>query len=335
VDRYIRHNVLSWFGPDGQRKLAGSLVVAVGCGGVGCTCSSFLARAGVGRLRIIDRDVVGITDLHRQILFDETDVAEVRLKTQVAAERLGEANSSVEVEPVFAELSPANAESLTGDADLVVDCTDNFETRMLLNDVCTRNSRPWIHAACMGTAGIVIPFPPAAAACYRCIVDHIPGAGPGQATSNPAILGPVAGAVGAIEAIEAIKMIVSPMHVCQKVIYFDSMSCTWETIEVKPKADCPVCGKGLYSYLDGSEVWSDSRVGGDDTVHLNVGVPIDLDAIRARPPEHTDVVDIGGPLRMKVEGKTVILFADGGAVIKGVTNAADARRLVEYLLQGI
>jgi molybdopterin/thiamine biosynthesis adenylyltransferase len=218
-------------------------------------CASFLARAGVGRIRIVDPDVVDTTDLHRQVLFTEKDVETGRPKAQAAAERLNQANRDVEIEPVVGEFDPETAESLVAGANLILDCSDNFETRMLLNEVCTKLSKAWIHGACAGTAGIVVPFPVGRIACYRCIVDHIPERTTAPTCEEAGILGPLAGAVGCIEAAEGITMLVRPRASRQCLIYIEVLSHTYEAIEVKARSDCPVCGSGVYEFLDGQKPW--------------------------------------------------------------------------------
>jgi molybdopterin/thiamine biosynthesis adenylyltransferase len=255
VDRYARHSVMPWFGTEGQAALRASTAVLVGCGGTGCACASFLGRAGVGRIRIVDPDVVGTTDLHRQVLFVEKDLDGQRPKAEVAAERLRQANSEVEVEAIVGEFNPRTAEPLVAEADLIMDCSDNFETRMLLNEVCTKLSKAWVHGACVGTAGIVVPFPADGIACYRCIVDHVPGPGAQTTCVEAGILGPLAGAVGCLEAAEGMTMLVNPAAVRQCLIYIEVLSHTYRAIEVRKRSDCPVCGRRLYEYLDGITPW--------------------------------------------------------------------------------
>ena len=251
MDRYTRHSVLPWFGSAGQEKLRKSSVLLVGCGGLGCVCSSFIARAGVRRLRIVDPDVVSLTDLHRQLLYIEDDIDRNRLKPVVAAERLTAANQETEVEPKPVEFNARSAVDLIDGIDLLIDCTDNFQTRMLINDVCLKYSKPWIHGACVGTSGIVIPFPGGETACYRCIVKHIPDPGSAPVSEEIGILGPVAGVAGCLEAAEAIKLLVDPERVRQRIIYYESVSYTYECLEARRKADCPACVGRNYEFLTG------------------------------------------------------------------------------------
>lgn len=251
MDRYARHLVLPWFGPEGQEKLAGSAVLVIGCGGTGCSCSAFLVRAGLGTVRIADPDTVASTDLHRQVHYTEEDAREGRPKTVAASARLRAANSAVRVEPVQRKFDAQSAAEMIEGIDLVVDCSDNFETRMLINDVCLQYSLPWVHGACVGTGGIVIPFPGGETACYRCVVDHIPAPGSAPTNEEAGILGPVAGMTGSLEAAEAIKMITTPEAMTQRLIHFDTWSSIFETIEVRRKPDCPACVGRSLDYLSG------------------------------------------------------------------------------------
>jgi adenylyltransferase/sulfurtransferase len=203
----------------------------------------------MGRVRIADPDVANTTDLHRQILFTEDDVTQERPKVLAARQRLGSANSECEIESMAVGFDAENAEALLDGMDLVVDCTDDFETRMLINEACLELATPWVHGACAATAGIVIPFAGRDAACYRCVVDHIPEPGVVPTTEETGILGPAAGATGSIQAAEAIKLLVDPGLVRQRIIYFDSLSNTYQTIDSKRKPDCPACAGRRYEFF--------------------------------------------------------------------------------------
>lgn len=331
MDKYIRHTIMPWFTQRSQSVISRSLVVIVGCGGVGCACSVMLARSGVGRLRIVDGDVVAVTDIHRQILFEEPDAEALGLKAVIAAERLRHANPGVKTEPVVADLDPDNADALVRDADLVVDCSDNFRTRMLVNEVCLKYSKPWIHAACVDTTGMVIPFPVGSPSCYRCIVEHVPVLEPACETTG--ILGPVAVAVGSIEAAQAIRLLAGHMHSDQRIILFDILSDTWETVKTRGKAGCPACAGHAYPFLDGTESWGDHRVCSGDIVHLRLRRPLDLGAVRDRLSGSAELRDVPGALRIDTQGKTVILPAGKAAIVKGFTDAGAAHDFLGSLVE--
>ncbi len=331
MNKYIRHTVMPWFGPHGQSLLSRSLVLVVGCGGVGCACASMLARSGVGRLRIVERDVVGLTDIHRQILFDQADADAVNLKAPIASERLSRANPEVSVEPVLTEFRPDNADSLVADVDLIVDCSDEFQVRMLINEVCLKHSKPWVHAACTDTTGMVIPFPVGSPSCYACIVDHIPTAY--STCEDVGILGPVAAAVGCIEAAETIRLIVGPGPSEQRIILFDVLSDTWETVKTRGKSGCQVCKGQRYRYLDGIEHWSDRKVCSDGIIRLRPGRPLDADSVRKSLPDSAEVSDVGGALRIAVGGRIAILFPDNVALMKGFADTRAAQDFLDGLIE--
>jgi molybdopterin/thiamine biosynthesis adenylyltransferase len=333
LNRYARHTVLAWFGPEGQARLRQSSILVVGCGGTGCACLAFLARAGVGRIVIADRDVVGLTDLHRQILYDEKDAQQLTLKTAAAMDELRGANGECDIRALPVGFSSANAAALVRDVDLIVDCSDNLETRMLINDVCLKHSIPWVHGACTGTAGMVIPFPAAGEACYRCVVDHIPS-GADSAGAARGVFGPAAGMVGSLEAGEAIKMLTAPRSVCSKIIYFDSFSCAYETISVRRRKNCPACVQGVYEFLDGDAVRRDSLDSESRTALLSLSAPFDLGMIGNRLAEHHAVVDLGGVLRVTTPEVEFLLLADGTAVVRGVQDLGQARSVLRNLLKG-
>lgn len=331
MDRYARHAILPWFGAEGKKKLQESSALVIGCGGTGCACSSFLVRAGLGKILLVDRDVVSLTDLHRQVLFEEADLDRLSLKVNSAKDALFRGNHETEVEAIPAEFGPGNAGALAERVDLVVDCSDNFETRMLINDASLRYSTPWVHGACMGTSGIVIPFPIDSKACYRCVVDHIPGGStpPGIARG---ILGPVAGMTGSLEAAEAIKMLVVPDEVRTRIIYFDALSYTYETITVRRKENCPACVGGRYDFLESGLIrraYMDSEGG---TAHIPLSEPLDLETIRERLAATSEVEDLGQALRIVTREAEFILLADG-AIVRGVGDPEQARSLLDALLK--
>jgi molybdopterin/thiamine biosynthesis adenylyltransferase len=331
LDRHAREAVLPWFGAEGVRKLKASSVLVVGCGGTGCACSSFLVRAGLGRIVLVDGDVVNPTDLDRQILYHEPDIDRLSMKVKSAEAALSRANHETEIETIPAEFSSANAGALAGRVDLIVDCSDNFETRMLINDVCLKYSKPWVHGACTKTSGMIIPFPRDAGACYRCVVDRIPG------TSTPAgeasgILGPVAGMTGSLEAAEAMKMLIVPDEVRTQIIHFDTRSYTYETIAVKRREGCPACVGRRFDFLASGPVLPVYMEPGSGTIRVHLQGPIDLMAVRDKLAETSEVEDLGQALRIATSEAEFILLSDGAAIVRGAADPERAKALVGSLL---
>jgi adenylyltransferase/sulfurtransferase len=332
LNRYARHTILPWFGVEGQARLAGRSVLVTGCGGTGCACSSFLARAGVGKLVLVDPDVVNLTDLQRQILYTEADIEHLKSKVDSASTALQNSNHETEVEVIHGELTSGNAASLVRGVDLVIDCSDNFETRLLINDVCLKYSKDWIHGACTGAAGMVVPFPVAGGVCYRCVVDHIPS-GVASEGNPPGVLGPAAGLVGCLQAAEAIKMFVAPESVCPRIVFFDLISNTHETIGMRRKENCPACVRGLHEYLERGrrEDFFDSQNG---SAHLVLSGPVDLSRLQKSLAGERTVVEVGGALRVETPEAEILLFSAGRAVVRPAGNLEQARSLVEEVLKG-
>lgn len=332
VERYARQTALRWFGADGQRRLGKKSALIVGCGGTGCACASFLVRAGLGRVLVVDPDIVSLTDLHRQILYGEVDAEHLTSKACTAADALRSSNREACVEAMQVRFTPENGSSLIAGFDLLLDCTDNFETRMLINDVCLKCGVDWVHGACTGTAGMVIPFPAAGGVCYRCIVDHIPsGTAGGQAAQ--AIFGPAAGIVGCLEAAEAIKMLIAPESVRPRIVFFDLLSDTHETIGVGRKKDCPACVGGTYEYLERPMPVEFVDAGGG-TAHLMLRGPVDLAEMRARLAGRYTVQETPGALRVLTGQAEVLVSADGTAVVRPARDLEKARHLVDDLIGG-
>jgi adenylyltransferase/sulfurtransferase len=206
-DRYHRQTLLRQIGREGQKKLASSRALLVGCGALGTVLAEQLVRAGVGTIRIIDRDVVELTNLQRQTLFDESDAAEGVPKAIAAERRLGAINSAVRIEPIVADFHAGNAEELAGRPDVILDGTDNAETRYLINDLAVKHGITWVYGACVGTEGRVMTVRPGDGPCLRCLFPEPPTAGELPTCDTAGVLGPLAGIVASLQAVAAIKLL--------------------------------------------------------------------------------------------------------------------------------
>ena len=203
ADRYSRQTRFASLGPDGQAKLLAARIAVVGCGALGSVVAMTLARAGVGFLRLIDRDVPEISNLPRQVLFDEADVAAGLPKAVAAARQLGRINSQISIEPIVADLMAMNVAELLGGIDVIVDGTDNFEARFLVNEFACRHGVPWVHGGAIGAEGRVMTVVPGRTACLRCLIPEPPAPGSLATCDTAGIIGPAALVVGAVEAAEA------------------------------------------------------------------------------------------------------------------------------------
>lgn len=250
MSRYARQILLPQIGADGQRRLAESRVLLVGCGALGCHVADQLVRGGVGRLVIADRDLVELTNLQRQTLFDQRDAGQA--KAQAAARRLSQINSSVTVEPLVTDAWAGNIENLVENIDLILDGTDNVQTRYLLNDASVKWNIPWIHAACVGTEGRVMAILPGRSACLRCIYPTPPAAGELPTCDTAGILQPAAAAVASLQAAQAMKILTGKWAAGdQRLWKLDVWSGRYGSIDLSEarQNECPCCGRRELPFL--------------------------------------------------------------------------------------
>ena len=325
-ERYSRQILFAGIGEKGQQQLLDARVAVAGCGALGSFQAGALARAGVGFIRIVDRDYVELSNLQRQWLFDESDAEQGLPKAVAAARQIARLNSDVRAEPVVADLTPSNVEDLLDDVDLVLDGTDNFETRYLINDFAVQSHRPWVYGAAVGSYGIVMAVTPGQSACLRCIYPDPPsGAQPTCETAG--VLGPVTALIASLQVAEAIKILCGA-GASRKITTVDVW--TGEIRQVAqpgPVADCPACGRREFPYLNG-ERRAPVSLCGQNAVQIHE---------RARPVELRDLALRLAPLgavrcnefalRFEAPPYLLTIFADGRAIIKGTTDVGVARSL--------
>lgn len=249
--RYVRQVAFRGLGEAGQRKLFASSVVLIGCGATGSTLASHMARAGVGRLRIVDKDIIELNNLPRQLLYDEQDVAEGMAKAVAAARRLRRINSAIEVEPLVIEVQPGSVLDLIGDADLVLDASDNFATRYLLNEACIELGIPWVYTGVVASYGMTMPIIPGQTACLRCVLGPEPPANGVPTIYTEGVIGPAAVAIASLSAATALKLLAGMEPVQQRLVHIDVWEPAFDVLEVgPPRPDCPACGQTRrYEYL--------------------------------------------------------------------------------------
>jgi len=327
-ERYSRQVLFSAIGLEGQRKLTASRITIVGCGATGSALASLLARAGVGTIRIIDRDYVEPSNLQRQTLFDEADAAESLPKAIAAARKIAAFNSEIVVEPHVADLMPTNIEALFEGAQLILDGTDNFETRYLINDFAVKNSLPWIYTAAVGSYGVTLNVLPGKSACLACIFAD-PPQGTFETCETAGILNSAVNLVASIAATEAVKLLVGADEwLRHTLLSFD----VWrnERAEIaadKPRPDCRVCGEHEFLHLAGIDRPHITLCGRNSVQIHERHRPVDLAEMseRLKPlgaVRHNDFV-----LKFWHERYEMTLFPDGRAIIKGTTDKTIARSL--------
>jgi molybdopterin/thiamine biosynthesis adenylyltransferase len=327
-DRYSRQVLFPGIGAEGQRRLLGSRVPIVGCGATGSAVAALLARAGVGHLIILDRDYVEPSNLQRQSLFDEADAAESLPKAVAAQRRIAAFNSEIEVRGVVADLRPENIGELLAGAQLVLDATDNFETRYLVNDYCVKHSLPWIYAAAVSSYGVTMNILPGETACLSCIFPAAPQ-GTVETCDTSGILNSVVNQVASIEATEAIKFLVGARDKMRRTLLsFDAWTNEHSEIAAaKARADCATCGARKFPYLSG-EGRPHITLCGRNSVQIHERRrPIDFGEMNARLAPHGTVKHNQFVLKFWHDPYEMTLFPDGRAIIKGTTDIAVARSL--------
>jgi molybdopterin/thiamine biosynthesis adenylyltransferase len=337
ADRYSRQTRFAPIGSEGQARLAAARVAIVGCGALGSVAAMTLARAGVGSIRLIDRDLPERSNLPRQVLFDEADVAAGLPKAVAAAAQLARINSHASIEPVVADLTAANAERLLADVDVIVDGTDNFETRFLVNEVACRHRVPWVHGGAIGAEGRVMTVVPGRTACLRCLVPEPPAPGALPTCDTAGIVGPAALVVGAVEAAEAIKLLVGEADKAGgKLLVCDLWENVWRTVDLAPlaAAGCDTCRNGDFPWLEGRLGATATPLCGRDAVQVPAsGGAVDLGMIAARLAAVGTVFSNRWIVRAEVEdGIQLSVFADGRAIVSGTREEARARGIVARYL---
>lgn len=333
-DRYSRQVRFAPIGPEGQARLAGARVAVVGCGALGSVVAMALVRAGVGFVRIVDRDVPELSNLPRQVLFDEADVAAGVPKAAAAASHLRQINSAAVIEPLVVDLTPANAAALLGGVEVIVDGTDNFEARFIVNEYSCRHGIPWVHGGAIGSEGRVMAVLPGRTACLRCLIPEPPAPGVMPTCDTAGIIGPTALVVGAVEAAEAIKLLVGAIDgIGNRLLACDLWEGAWRSIDLSALAEqgCPTCRSGDFPWLEGRMGAQASVICGRDAVQVapSAGGTVDLVALAARLGLFGAVTVNPWLVRAEVEqGIQLSVFADGRAIVAGTREESKARAIV-------
>jgi molybdopterin-synthase adenylyltransferase len=329
-ERYSRQILFAGMGEEGQRRLLESSAVIVGCGAIGATSAQLLARAGVGRLRVVDRDFVEPSNLQRQALFDEQDAWRALPKAKAAESKLRSLNSEIAVDGVVADLTPSNMEELLSGFDLILDGTDNFETRFLLNDYAVNANRPWIYAAAVGSYGLTFAIRPGATACLACLLETPDAGSPLEETCDTiGVLGPVVSLVASLESAEALKILSGHMEALHdRLISCDVWSGRLQSIAVSRNPECRACARHEYSYLEG-EAQPHLTLCGRDSVQIHERRrSLDLGALgRQLSVANIAVKQNDFLLKFSVPPYEMTVFADGRAILKGSTDPAIARSI--------
>ncbi len=321
-------------GEEGQVKLSRGNVVIIGCGALGTNIATFLVRAGVGKVRIVDRDFIEYHNLQRQVLFDEEDI-KARLPKAIAAERhLRKVNSSVEIKGIVADANYTNIEGFCSGADVILDGLDNLGTRFLINDVTLKHRIPWVYGGAIASSGMTMTIIPGETPCFRCIHPILPDPGTTPTCETAGIVGTVPAIIGSLQATEAMKILVGSEEVNRGLIMIDVWRESFDNIKLEPREDCPAC-HGKYDFLDEMFVIKTTSFCGQSRAVQIVNTKVTqiaLDELAARLRIAGDVSYNEFMLRFNVDGKEIIVFPDGRAIIKGTIDESVAKELyVKYV----
>ena len=338
-ERYSRQILFAGIGAEGQERLLAATAVIIGCGALGTVQAESLVRAGVGRVRIIDRDFVEESNLQRQTLFDEAD-ARAGMPKAVAAERkLRRINAGVHVEGLIEDVNPTNIEELIAGAQVIMDATDNFETRFLINEAAVKNDIPWVYGACVGSYGLTMAVVPGQTPCLRCVFAGAPPIGASPTCDTAGVIGPIVQVIAALQVGEALKLLTGRhdrLH--RRLINLDLWDWRVTAVNVGQAraAACPTCVERRWEYLVGREGSAGVVLCGRNSVQINrpAGRPADLEQMAARLQTLGDVVYNEFLLKFKTDAYEIAVFADGRGIVKGTRDVGVARSVFAKYIGG-
>jgi adenylyltransferase/sulfurtransferase len=329
-EKYSRQMLFAGIGEEGQQRLLASSVVIVGCGAIGAAAAGLLVRAGVGRTRVLDRDFVEPSNLQRQTLFDEGDSLQSLPKAVAAERKLRAINSSVAVEGLVEDLNPHNAVELLSGFDLILDGTDNFETRFLINDYAIQSDTPWVYAAAVASYGVSMTIRPGRAPCLACLLEpSTNGHGLEETCDTVGVLGPIVNLVASLQVAEALKLLAGREETLHnRLISCDVWTGRFQSIRIARNPACRVCARRDFSYLTGQAQPHITLCGRDSVQIHERGRILDLGALQERlAATASDVRHNEFLLSFRVDPYQMTVFADGRAILKGTKDPAVARSI--------
>jgi molybdopterin/thiamine biosynthesis adenylyltransferase len=334
-DRYSRQTRFGPIGELGQKQLSDARVGVAGLGALGSVVADELVRAGIGSLCLIDRDFVELSNLQRQTLYDEQDVAQNLPKAVAAERKLRRINSEVSVESEVDDLNTSNVEAWIEDLDLVVDGLDNFETRFVLNDACRKLGKPWIYGAALGSYGLVLPVLPDSH-CLRCVVESLPAAGSSPTCDTVGVIAPITNAIGSLQVSQALRLLTGQLSIeSVRLISFDIWSLRFRTLKLPAESrdQCPLCKEGRLDYLS-REPLRTVTLCGRNAVQLIPGTRTHLDLVAL-----TRALETYGPVRSNEfllqcadPPYELTVFRDGRAIVKGTEEPKIAKSVYSRMI---
>jgi adenylyltransferase/sulfurtransferase len=331
LDRYSRQILFDGIGEAGQRSLLGSRAAVIGCGALGTAQAESLARAGVGRLLIVDRDFVEVSNLQRQTMFTEQDARERLPKAVACVSHLELINSEVRAEAEIADVNYSNVERIIEGCDVVIDGTDNFATRYLINDACVKHGINWVYGAAVGSYGVTMTVRPHETPCLRCIFEEAPPAASAPTCDTAGVIMPIISVVAAVQVTEALKLLTGRIeNLHRSLMQFDVWSNEWRRIKLNgPTPECPACGLGRYETLEAEAGDFASVLCGRDAVQVSPrrSTQVDLPALAERLRAAGEVQINPYLLRLRAGEYELTVFQDARAIIRGTDDVPTARTL--------
>lgn len=329
MERYSRQILLAGIGESGQKKLLRSRVLIIGCGALGTVIANNLVRAGIGYIKIVDRDYVELDNLQRQMLFDEEDVENGIPKAVAAANKLRRINSSIKIEAEVKDVNRRNIEELIGDVELVLDGTDNFETRFLINDACFKHKIPWVYGAALSSYGMTMNIIPRVSPCFRSVVPSLPAPGLIDTCDSVGVLNAITSIIASLQSNEAIKILLGEKNINRDLLIIDLMKNSFKKITVKERDDCPLCRDGELEYLNKKGPLESIKLCGREMVQVTPqrGMEVSLERLKGKLEKLGEASYLGSLLKFKVGKYEIIVFPDGRAFIKGCTDEEVAKSL--------
>lgn len=338
--RYSRQILFEGIGQEGQARIAQATVVLIGCGALGAVQAETLARAGVGRLVLVDRDFVEESNLQRQIMFEENDALSRLPKSVASASRIARVNSLVQVEALVTDVNFENIEEIIAGASLVMDGTDNFETRFLINDACVKSGTPWVYGAAVGSYGLTMTIVPKSSPCLRCVLEALPEPGSGPTCDTAGVIMPIVTTIASIQCAEALKLLtdrVDQLH--RSLITIDVWDFQVNRLDLSKfdaGEECPACSLSEFEFLRGSGRQVTTTLCGRDAVQIarSGRSRVDLAALAQRLESAGEVAFNDFLLRFRVEGYDITVFRDARSIIRGTSDPAIARGLYARYIGG-
>lgn len=331
LERYIRQMRYAPLGEQGQRRLLASRALVCGCGALGSVIANTLVRAGVGHVRIVDRDFLEWNNLQRQVLYDENDVRQGIPKAIAAANRLRAINSSIQIEPIVADVDARNIEKLLDGVHLIMDGTDNFETRFLLNDAAHKFQIPWVYGGCIGAEGQTMTILPGKTPCLRCLMRDTPPPGTTPTCDTAGVLGPIVNVIASLQSCEAIKILSGHDDAVNRslvvVELWDNRIREVQLDSIGPDQRCPTCREGEFLWLEGQRGTHSAVLCGRNAVQLSFPErsAVSLEQLAKKLADMGKVTQNAYLLRFQVDQYTLTVFPDGRAIVGGTSDVAEAR----------